>query len=79
MMQDLPITLSEHRPRRVEFLNTVIKDLGLKNIEVYPHKIVKDSSIQKFNNIITRALETIPETLRRVERLVNDNGNVIFL
>ncbi|MCX6112994.1 MAG: 16S rRNA (guanine(527)-N(7))-methyltransferase RsmG, partial [Proteobacteria bacterium] len=33
----------------------------------------------KFNCIITRALETIPETLRRVKDLVNSDGMVIFM
>ena len=78
-LPDLPIVLSEHRPRRVDFLNLVIKELNLKNIDVYPHKIISESKIEKFNSVITRALETIPETLRRVAPLVNVDGIVIFM
>jgi len=78
-MPELKVTLSEHRPRRVDFLNLVIKDLGLKDIETYSHKIIYGSKLEKFNCIITRALETIPETLRRVRDLVNSGGIVVFM
>jgi 16S rRNA (guanine527-N7)-methyltransferase len=78
-LPELKITLSEHRPRRVDFLNLVIKELGLKDIDVHPHKVVSGTKLEKFNSIITRALETIPETLARVKGLVNSGGEVIFM
>jgi len=76
---ELEVTLAEHRPRRVDFLNLVIKDLKLTGIETYAHKIIKNSNIKKFNSVITRALETIPETLLRVENIVNTGGKIIFM
>ncbi|MFH1224004.1 MAG: 16S rRNA (guanine(527)-N(7))-methyltransferase RsmG [Pseudomonadota bacterium] len=76
---ELDVTLAEHRPRRVDFLELVIKTLGLKDIDTYPHKIIKNSDIRKFNSVITRALETIPETLSRVQNIVNTGGKVIFM
>ncbi len=76
---ELEIILAEHRPRRVDFLETVIKELGLKNITTYPHKITSSSKVDKVNGVITRALETIPETLRRVEHILNPDGKVIFM
>lgn len=76
---DIEIILAEHRPRRVEFMEMVIKELGLKKISTYPHKVTSSSDIAKVNCVITRALETIPETLRRVERMLNVGGKVIFM
>ncbi len=73
------IILAEHRPRRVEFLEMVIKELGLKNISTYPHKVTSSSQIEKLDGVITRALETIPETLRRVENILNPGAKVIFM
>ena len=76
---ELKIILSEHRPRRVDFLNLVIKELGLKDIEVYPHMTIAGSKLEKCNSVVTRALETILETLKRVKDLVNSGGTVIFM
>lgn len=79
LLPQLKITLAEHRPKRVNFLNIVIKELGLKDIEAYPHKVISNSELKGFNSVITRALETIPETLKRVKNIVNSNGSVIFM
>ncbi len=76
---ELKIVLAEHRPRRVDFLNLVISELKLENIEAYDHKVISSSPIGPFNSVITRALETIPETLVRVSSLVAKNGKVIFM
>lgn len=84
---EIELTLAEHRPRRVTFLELVISELRLKNVKTYPHKVIKESKIFKessdnpikFQSIITRALETIPETLRRVEDQITQNGTVIFM
>lgn len=73
------MVLAEHRPRRVDFLNMVIKELGLKDISTYPHKVTSSSDIEKLDGIITRALETIPETLRRVENILKPGAKVIFM
>lgn len=79
MNPEIDITLAEHRPRRVDFLNLVIKELKLDCITTHPHKVISKSEIGPFNTIITRALETIPETLRRIEPLVEEKSKVIFM
>jgi len=76
---ELKVVLAEHRPRRVDFLNLVISELKLENIETYSHKIVSSSQIGPFNSVITRALETIQETLNRVKNITEKNGKVIFM
>jgi 16S rRNA (guanine527-N7)-methyltransferase len=88
---ELELTLAEHRPRRVAFLELVINDIKLKSVNTYPHKVIKETRIFnenkdlrderpiKFRSIITRALETIPETLKRVEDQIMQDGEVIFM
>jgi len=76
---NLEIILAEPKQSRVEFLNLVIKTLNLKKITVYPHKIVRNTKLAKVNTVITRAFETIPKTLFRVENLLNKNAKVIFM
>jgi 16S rRNA (guanine(527)-N(7))-methyltransferase RsmG len=85
---NIDLVLAEHRPRRVAFLELVIKNLGLKRIKIYPHKVIKESKIlneyndeynNKYNSVITRALETIPLTLTRVQDKLCPEGNVIFM
>lgn len=76
---ELKVVLAEHRPRRVDFLNLVISELKLENIETYDHKIISSSPIGPFKTVITRALETIPETLSRVKNITESNGKVIFM
>ena len=87
MVPELEVILAEHRPRRVTFLELVIGELKLKNVKTYPHKIIRKTKISdnseqtplKFQSIITRALETIPQTLNRTENLITKKGNVIFM
>ncbi len=79
MCPEINITLAEHRPRRVDFLNKVISDLGLKGITTYPHKIIYNTKLDKLEGVITRALETIPETLKRIRNIVNNNAKIIFM
>lgn len=76
---DLEIVLAEPKKTRIDFLNLVIKTLDLKKITVHPHKIVRASNLNKFNTVITRAFETIPKTLFRVEKLLNKNAKIIFM
>lgn len=75
----LSFTLAEPKPSRIFFLEKVISELKLQNIEVYPHKIVRQTALKKYNTIITRAFETIPKTLFRVEKLLMPNSKIIFM
>lgn len=70
--------LAEPRGARVEFLNSVIERLGLKDVEVYPGKISKkfDRSVE---GVITRAVGSIPETLQRVRGCLAAGGRMLFM
>ena len=72
------VILAEHRPRRVEFMKLVIRELGLQGIEIHPH-LVTDKSFFTVNGIITRALESIPETLGRVRHFLPLDGTAMFM
>jgi len=69
--------LAEPRSKRVDFINIIIKNLKLSNIEVYPHK-VSEISFFKVDGVITRALETIDKTLIRTNHFLPKNGKLIF-
>ncbi|MCP4136931.1 MAG: 16S rRNA (guanine(527)-N(7))-methyltransferase RsmG [bacterium] len=75
---DLHIILAEPRHKRVSFMNMVIDKLGLEKIEVYPH-LVTDKSFFEARGVITRALESVDETLHRVSHFLPAGGKVIFM
>ena len=54
--------LSEGRPKRIQFLHEVVETLGLQKIEIYGHKTCT-SFCRPVKGVITRAVESIPETL----------------
>lgn len=76
---NINITLCEPRPRRVEFLELVIKELGLKNIAVFPHKVTSRSMTIPVSGVITRAFESIVDTLPRLQSCLQTNGRVWFM
>lgn len=75
---DLPVILAESRGKRVRFLEMVKKELGLDNVTIYPKSVREDSNIEA-NSIVTRAVEIIPATLKRVEPFIAEGGDVIFM
>lgn len=75
---DLHLWLAEGRSKRVDFLKTVIDELGLKNIEIIPRNITPDFE-QTMQGIITRAVETIPATMARVQGCLAHKGHLIFM
>jgi len=75
----LKITLAEPRPKRVEFLNEVIKELGLKNIDVFDHKVVSRSLTRPMKAVITRAVETIDKTILRTSGCLEQGGLLVFM
>lgn len=74
----LKVILAEPRKKRVTFLNKAIKELGLNDITVYPH-LVSEHSFFEVNGIITRALESIDDTLQRACHFLPQNGKILFM
>ncbi len=77
-MPNLRIILAEPRFRRVKFMETVIAELGLDRVEIYPHKVT-DKSYFDVNGVITRALESVNDTLDRVKHFLPGGGRVLFM
>jgi 16S rRNA (guanine527-N7)-methyltransferase len=72
------ILLSEGRKRRVAFLEEACRLLGLTGIRVYPHRVSGDFELP-VKGVITRAVETISETLDRVAPFLPPGGQAIFM
>ncbi len=79
MSPDTEIILSEPRPRRVEYLETVIRELRLEKISVFGHKFTSRSFTQPVQGAITRAFEVIPKTLPRLGNSLALGGQAIFM
>ena len=77
-LPSLAIILSEPRKKRASFLELAIRELHLDGVEVYPHMIT-DKSFFTVNGTITRALESVDETLSRVAHFLPRGGKVIFM
>jgi len=73
------IILAEPRPRRVAFLETVIRELGLKGISVFGHKFTSKSFSVPVQGAITRAFESIAITLPRLGNSLAVGGRAIFM
>lgn len=77
------IVLSESRKKRVDFLHEVCKLLGLTGIDIYAHKIGPafdcGASGLKIQGVITRALESIDKTLRRIAFFLPSGAQAIFM
>lgn len=75
---DIALILAEKRSKRVEFLQLALSELGLQDVSIYPHAVTALSFFE-VDGIITRALESVHETLDRVSHFVPQNGKVIFM
>lgn len=73
------IVLAEPRPRRVDFLERVIRELKLKDITVFPHKVTSRSFTEPMAGTITRAFETVEKTLPRLGGCLSVGGRAIFM
>jgi 16S rRNA (guanine(527)-N(7))-methyltransferase RsmG len=78
LQPDLEMILAEGRAYRVSFLENVCRVLGLKKVRIHPHK-VSSTFPEAVNTVITRAFESIPETLRRVGGFLKEGGKIIFM
>jgi 16S rRNA (guanine527-N7)-methyltransferase len=79
MSPSTQIVLAEPRPRRVQFLETVIRELGLEGISVFGHKVTSRSLTRPFAAAITRAFETVEHTLPRFGSCLPVGGKAIFM
>ncbi len=75
---DVQFILSEGRSKRNDFLRETVQLLGLKNVEVLGHRVAPDF-VRPVQAIITRAVETIDETLIRVLHSLQSGGKAIFM
>jgi len=76
---NMHITLCEPRPRRVDFLNLVIRELGLQGIEVFGHKVTSNSMKESVDGVICRAFGSIAETLLRLGSCLKKGGKAYFM
>lgn len=72
------IILAEPRAPRVEFMKIIIKELGLEEVEIYPH-LVTDKSFFDVRGVITRALESAKETILRTDHFLPEGGRVFLM
>jgi 16S rRNA (guanine527-N7)-methyltransferase len=70
--------LAEPRAARAEFLSDVCSRLGLRNVEVYAHKLGPDYPV-RVRGIISRAVGEIAQTLERVAACLASRGRMIFM
>jgi len=70
--------LAEPRGGRAEFLSEVCTQLGIRNVEVYAHKVASDYP-GRVCGVITRAVGSIPQTLERVAECLGPGGRMIFM
>jgi 16S rRNA (guanine527-N7)-methyltransferase len=73
------LTLCEPRPNRVEFLELVIRELNLKEISVFPHKVTSKSMTLPVEGVICRAFGSIAETLPRLGASLRVGGKAYFM
>lgn len=76
---EIQLTLCEPRPNRVNFLNMVIEKIGLKNIDVFGHKVTSHSMTLPIDGAISRAFELMEKTLLRLEHSLKVGGRVYFM
>ena len=78
MNPKLRLILAEPKNRRVTFLHMVVDELTLSDTEIYPH-MVTEKSFFTTDGVITRALESVNDTLIRVKHFLPQGGKVLFM
>ena len=74
----LSLILAEPRRRRVAFLEKAVGELALEKVSIYPHMVSPHSSLEA-NAVVTRALESIEETIDRADHLLPMGGRIILM
>lgn len=75
---DLHILLAESRRQRSDFLKTAVSALGLSGLEVVERGVAPDYDVP-VAGVITRAVESMGDTLMRVAGCLVRDGRVIFM
>lgn len=75
---DLHILLAESRQNRIEFLKKAAAGVGLPGLDVVDRGIAPDFD-RPVAGVITRAVESIADTLARVAGCLMQDGMVIFM
>jgi 16S rRNA (guanine527-N7)-methyltransferase len=73
------LILCEPRPNRINFLELVIKELGLQSISIFGHKVTSSSMKESVGGIICRAFGSIAETLPRLGNCLKKGGKAYFM
>ncbi len=77
---ELQLILAEGRKNRVAFLNEAIDLLELDGVTINSGRIYPDTCLETpVQGIITRALETMDDTLARVTGCLAEGGRAIFM
>jgi 16S rRNA (guanine527-N7)-methyltransferase len=75
---ELPMILADTRAARCQFLEHVVAELGLKDIEIFSGKI-SPKFVQQMGGVITRAVADVPETLNRVRNCLGLGARLILM
>lgn len=75
---DLQLVLAEGRARRADFLKEAVDLLGLEGVAVFSGKVTRRFELP-VKGVITRALEDIPGTLKRVFPFLPGGAPVLFM
>lgn len=78
MKPDWQIILAESRGKKLLFLDLAIDSLGLKGIEVFPHKVNSRFDLP-IRSMITRDLESMSTTLERCLDFLPERGWAVFM
>ncbi|MBY0370161.1 16S rRNA (guanine(527)-N(7))-methyltransferase RsmG [bacterium] len=76
---NIEMILAEPRPKRVDFLHEVIREVGLQKTTVFEHRVVSQSFSQPVQGVITRAVEVMDKTLLRTSGSLVVGGQAIFM
>lgn len=76
--QDLHIILAEGVGKRVRFLKDARAHLGLEGLDVIGRNIDREF-FYPVQGIITRAVEIVPDTLKRMKNCLQSGGGAIFM
>lgn len=77
-LPDISLILAEPRHRRVAFLEKAVEELALERVSIYPHMVSPHSSLEA-SAVVTRALESIEETIDRADHLLPMGGRIILM
>lgn len=75
---DVHLVLAESKPDRVEFLRQAVQHLGLQNVDIVPHRVGRKFE-GRVAGVITRAVETMQETLSHVAPWLPLGARILFM